>query len=198
MHPNGNIAEFLTSAGLAKVIDVSSPMSVLSQVDLQWHAGILAPLGGLDKLRAAEKAAKDKRIGVWENFGPVKPTNGTANTTTGPPAAPTTKGNTLEATITRIWGSDQLSMVAKGQENERRIQLASVRGPRGNEGKQQYYANEAKEWVLKARIPLMIDFCESVWSARLFMYSLIISNQERETTRRGSVSPSHMVVRTRE
>ena len=35
----------------------------------------------------------------------------------------------------------------KGQENERRVQLASVRGPRGNEGKQQYYANEAKELV---------------------------------------------------
>jgi hypothetical protein len=40
-----------------------------------------------------------------------------------------------------------LSIVPKGQENERRVQLASVRGPRGNEGKQQYYANEAKEWV---------------------------------------------------
>jgi staphylococcal nuclease domain-containing protein 1 len=28
MHPNGNIAEFLTSAGLAKVIDVSSVFPV--------------------------------------------------------------------------------------------------------------------------------------------------------------------------
>jgi len=111
----------------------------------QWHAGILAPLGGLDRLRAAEKTAKDKRIGVWENFGPNKPANGSASTATGPTAPTTTKGNTLEATVTRIWGSDQLSIVPKGQENERRVQLASVRGPRGNEGKQQYWANEAKE-----------------------------------------------------
>ena len=145
IHPNGNIAEFLTSAGLAKVIDVSLLTVWLEQADWQWHAGILAPLGGLEKLRAAEKAAKEKRIGVWENFGPSKSSNGTATTNNGPVAAPTTKGNTLEATVTRIWGSDQLSIVPKGQENERRVQLASVRGPRGNEGKQQYYANEAKE-----------------------------------------------------
>lgn len=106
----------------------------------------MAPLGGLDKLRAAEKLAKDKRIGLWENFGPGKPVNGSAGGATGTAAPPsTTKGNTFEATVTRIWGSDQLSLVAKGQEKERRVQLASVRGPRGTEGKQLYWANEAKE-----------------------------------------------------
>lgn len=111
----------------------------------QWHAGLLAPLGGLDRLRAAEKSAKEKRLGLWENFGPTKPINGT-NGSAGASATPaTTKGNTFEATVTRIWGSDQLSVVAKGEEAERRVQLASVRGPRGADARQMFWANEAKE-----------------------------------------------------
>lgn len=41
MHPAGNIAEHLVNAGLARVVD--------------WHAGMLAQHGGMEKLRAAEK-----------------------------------------------------------------------------------------------------------------------------------------------
>lgn len=40
-HPAGNIAEFLVSAGLGRVID--------------WHAGMLAASGGMERLRAAER-----------------------------------------------------------------------------------------------------------------------------------------------
>lgn len=40
-HPAGNIAEFLVSAGLGRVID--------------WHAGMLAAGGGMERLRAAER-----------------------------------------------------------------------------------------------------------------------------------------------
>lgn len=108
----------------------------------------MAPLGGLDRLRSAEKSAKEKRLGLWENYGPTKSANGgaTGGAASAASAAPsTTKGNTFEATVTRIWGSDQLSVVAKGSETERRVQLASVRGPRGADPKQQYWANEAKE-----------------------------------------------------
>ncbi|RXK36714.1 staphylococcal nuclease domain-containing protein 1 [Tremella mesenterica] len=133
-HPNGNIAEFLCGAGLAKVID--------------WHAGILAPLGGLERLRAAERSAKEKRLCLWEGYGTTaKGTNGVAAHVD----VATTKGSTFEATVVRIWGSDQLSLVAKGDEDgkERRVQLASVRGPRGAGVRETYWANEAKEYLRK-------------------------------------------------
>lgn len=116
-HPKGNFAEFLLAAGLAKVVD--------------WHVGLLAPYGGLDKLRAAEKAAKDKKQGIWENYQPQRAstTNGAASAA--PTAAATTKGTDFEATVIRIWGSDQLSVVEKGEGGkERRVQLSSVRGPK--------------------------------------------------------------------
>ena len=39
LHPAGNIAEHLVGAGLARVVD--------------WHAGMLASTGGMERLRAA-------------------------------------------------------------------------------------------------------------------------------------------------
>lgn len=144
-HPNGNIAEFLCSAGLAKVVDVSLTQTVTCiAADGQWHAGLLAPYGGLDRLRQAEKAAKEKRVGLWEGF--AAPTRaGAASNGAAAGAPPTTKGNSFDATVTRIWGSDQLTLIAKGETKERRVQLASVRGPKGTGAKEAYWANEAKE-----------------------------------------------------
>ncbi|KAK8869858.1 hypothetical protein IAR55_000426 [Kwoniella newhampshirensis] len=135
-HPNGNIAEFLTGAGLAKVID--------------WHAGILAPHGGLDRLRAAERSAKEKRLGLWEGYGVSKIPTSNGNGS----VASTTKGTEFDGTVVRVWGSDQISVVAKGDESgrERRLQFASVRGPRGSDAKQAFWANEAKEFLRKRLI----------------------------------------------
>ncbi|WRT67103.1 uncharacterized protein IL334_004069 [Kwoniella shivajii] len=135
-HPNGNIAEFLCGAGLAKVID--------------WHAGLLGPHGGLDRFRAAEKSAKEKKLALWESYG-ISKTAGTANgsSTSG---APTTKGNEFDATVVRIWGSDQLSVLPKTEGKERRLQLSSVRGPRGTDPKSSYWGNEAKEFLRKRLI----------------------------------------------
>lgn len=112
--------------------------------DIQWHAGILAPYGGLDKLRAAERAAKEKRLGLWEGYGATKAVNGAG---AAPVGTATTKGNSFDATVVRIWSGDQVSVVAKGDESgkERRVQLASVRGPRGSDAKNAYWAAEAKE-----------------------------------------------------
>jgi len=41
LHPAGNVAECLVATGLARVVD--------------WHAGLLASSGGMERLRAAEK-----------------------------------------------------------------------------------------------------------------------------------------------
>lgn len=135
---------------MAKVIDVSQLSVLISCLHEQWHAGILAQQGGLDRLRASEKSAKEKRLGLWEGYGAAKggsvgaATNGHANGT-----AMTSKGSAFDAIVVRVWGSDQLSVVPNNDESgkERRIQFASVRGPRGADGKQAYWANEAKEYV---------------------------------------------------
>ncbi len=97
----------------------------------QWHAGILAPLGGLDRLRAAEKSAKEKKIGLWEGYGTLAGSKGVPSHTSNG-GVPTTKGSSFDAVVVRIWGSDQISVVPKGDESgkERRLQFASVRGPR--------------------------------------------------------------------
>lgn len=69
-------------------------------------------------------------------------------------SAPSTKGSTFDATVVRIWGSDQVSVVARNDESakERRVQLASVRGPRGTDPKSAFYAAEAKEFLRKRLI----------------------------------------------
>jgi staphylococcal nuclease domain-containing protein 1 len=112
----------------------------------QWHAGLLAQYGGLDRLRSAEKSAKDKRIGLWEGYTAPRAAYASGDGTSAGQGGASTKGQSFDAVVTRIWGSDQLSIAPKGQEEqERRVQLASVRGPRGTGGREAYYANEAKE-----------------------------------------------------
>jgi staphylococcal nuclease domain-containing protein 1 len=82
-------------------------------------------------LRAAEKAAKDKKLGLWEGYGANK--SGPTGTTNGAvQSSSTTKGSSFDAVVTRIWGSDQISVIAKSDASgkERRLQFASVRGPK--------------------------------------------------------------------
>lgn len=142
--PQGSIGDFLVQAGLAKVLD--------------WHAGMIASFGGLDKLRAAEKAAKDGRKGIWESF--QQPTRAAPSTNgdaaaqvpaqAGPSAAALLKGKTLQAVVTRVWSGDSVSIVESGDANvlgggERRVQLSSVRAPRATDPKLAFWANEGKE-----------------------------------------------------
>lgn len=121
IHPNGNIAEFLLAQGLAKVID--------------WHAGILSSAGGMDRLRAAERSAKEKKTGLWENYSaPAKggSAQGVAANGSAGPVGPQTKGTSFDATVVRIWNADTISVIEKGDASgkERRMTLASVRAPR--------------------------------------------------------------------
>jgi staphylococcal nuclease domain-containing protein 1 len=51
LHPNGNIAEHLVANGLARVVD--------------WHAGMLSTVGGMERLRSAEAYVYTKSI--WNN-----------------------------------------------------------------------------------------------------------------------------------
>lgn len=87
LHPAGNVAEHLVAAGLARVVD--------------WHAGMLASSGGMEKLRAAEKIAKEKRLSLYANV-PAAAASKSAGT------ASNGQARVFDATVTRVWSGDQV------------------------------------------------------------------------------------------
>ncbi|KAI0081272.1 transcription factor [Panus rudis PR-1116 ss-1] len=140
LHPAGNIAEHLVASGLARIVD--------------WHAGMLANVGGMERLRAAEKAAKEKRVNLYANApAAASKTNG---------AVANGNARTFDAIVTRVWSGDQISVVEKDSGKERRLQLSSTRGPKLSDPKQAYYANEAREFLRKRligkHVKVHIDF----------------------------------------
>ena len=83
---------------------------------------MLASSGSMERLRAAEKTAKEKRACLYANApAPSAKSNGTA-----------VNGNArqFDATVVRIWSGDQISVIDRETGKERRIQLSSTRGPR--------------------------------------------------------------------
>ncbi|KAF9648581.1 transcription factor [Thelephora ganbajun] len=130
IHPVGNIAEHLVAAGLARVVD--------------WHAGMLASSGGMERLRAAEKVAKEKKLNLYANL----PTP-TASKTNGGSAWGSSKN--FDGVVIRVWTGDQLSILGKDGK-ERRVQLSSTRAPKQSDPRQTYYANEAREFLRKKLI----------------------------------------------
>lgn len=117
LHPRGSLAALLVANGLARVVD--------------WHAGFLSAVpadegGGMERLRVAEKEGKTKRLGIWKNVAPAAASNGlAANGKAGAQKA-------YEGVVTRVWAGDSFSIRATlgGKEQEKRLQLSSVRMPR--------------------------------------------------------------------
>ncbi|KIK67322.1 hypothetical protein GYMLUDRAFT_37413 [Collybiopsis luxurians FD-317 M1] len=130
LHPAGNVAEFLVAAGLARVVD--------------WHAGMLAASGGMERLRSAEKNAKEKRLCLYANTAQPTVSKNTS--------APDGPSRSFEATVIRIWSGDQISVVEKGSGKEHRLQFSSTRGPKLSDPKQAFYAQEAREFLRKKLI----------------------------------------------
>ena len=140
LHPAGNVAEHLVAAGLARVVD--------------WHAGMLAQGGGMERLRAAEKVAKEKRACLYANVpAPSAKSNG---------SAANGSSRSFDATVIRVWSGDQISVVEKEGSKERRLQLSSTRGPKLSDPKQAFYAQEAREFLRKRligkHVKVQIDF----------------------------------------
>ncbi|KAG0706093.1 hypothetical protein DFH29DRAFT_903564 [Suillus ampliporus] len=143
LHPAGNVAEHLVATGLARVVD--------------WHAGMLAAGGGMERLRAAEKAAKEKRVSLYANV----PT-ASASTTTQSNGTANGNSRVFDGTVTRVWSGDQISVIDKESGKDRRLQLSSTKGPKLSDPKQAYYAQEAREFLRKRligkHVKVMIDF----------------------------------------
>jgi staphylococcal nuclease domain-containing protein 1 len=107
LHPAGNIAEHLVAMGLARVVD--------------WHAGMLSSGGAMERLRVAEKTAKEKRVCLYANTAiPASKANG---------STPAGSSRNVDATVIRVWSGDQISVIDKDGK-ERRLQLSSTRAPK--------------------------------------------------------------------
>uniref|UniRef100_A0A8C7ZLB9 Staphylococcal nuclease domain-containing protein 1 n=1 Tax=Oryzias sinensis TaxID=183150 RepID=A0A8C7ZLB9_9TELE len=105
LHPNGNITELLLKEGFARCVDWS--MAVYTQ--------------GAEKLRAAERSAKERKIRIWKDY--VAPT-----------ANLDQKDRQFVAKVMQVVNAD--AMVVKLNSGEyKTIHLSSIRPPK-NEGEE--------------------------------------------------------------
>ncbi|KAG8759264.1 hypothetical protein FRC14_006340 [Serendipita sp. 396] len=135
IHPVGNVAEHLVANGLAKIID--------------WHAGMLAAGGFMERLRAAESTAKEKKQFLYaQQEGAAGKARPAATAGSKGPA----ESRTIDGQVIRVWSADTISIAEKDTGKERRVQLSSTRAPKTTDPKQKFYASEAKEFLRKKLI----------------------------------------------
>lgn len=119
-HPaKGNIAPFLLEAGFARCTD--------------HHSTLLG--SEMSALRAAEKRAKDARVGVYK----------------GHVAASKPGQAEQDVVVSRVFNADTLFLRNKAG-TEKRVSLSSVRQPKPSDPKQAPWGAEAKEWLRKRAI----------------------------------------------
>ncbi|EST07919.1 Staphylococcal nuclease (SNase-like), OB-fold [Kalmanozyma brasiliensis GHG001] len=132
IHPVGDIAQFLLSAGLARCVD--------------WHAGMLASYGGMEKYRQSERTAKEKRLNLWRSYS--APASSSTTLASQPVAA-----RTFDGVVSRIISGDTIQVRKVGADGElgpeKRIQFSSLRQPQAKDAKQAGYAAEAREFLRK-------------------------------------------------
>nr|QBI71281.1 ebna2 binding protein P100 [Thermobia domestica] len=100
IHPKGNIAEALLKEGFAKCVD--------------WSMTFVT--GGPEKLRAAEKLAKEKKLRIWKDWAP-----------SGPQVSG--KEKEFQGVVTEVVNADAL-MVKVNDSLVKKVFLASIRPPR--------------------------------------------------------------------
>jgi len=135
---------------------------------------MLSSIGGMERLRAAERSAKDKRLNLFASQSAIV-SNGH-----GGGVASSGQVKVYEATVIRVWSGDQVSVVGKDDANERRLYLSSIRAPKYNfaipcvlaiadhwhdrhsDPRQVVYAQEAREFIRKKvvgkNVKVNIDF----------------------------------------
>jgi staphylococcal nuclease domain-containing protein 1 len=101
LFPEGNIAEALLKRGFAKCVE--------------WSMAFMK--SGADKLHAAEKEAKEKRLRLWENYKPPAQSSFTG------------KEKEIHGTVVEIFNADAINVKsATGQ--SKKIFFSSIRPPR--------------------------------------------------------------------
>ncbi|GFT29562.1 staphylococcal nuclease domain-containing protein 1 [Nephila pilipes] len=100
IHPNGNITELLLSEGLAKCVD--------------WSLQCVT--SGIEKLRAAEKSAKEKRLRIWKDYAPSGPVIDV-------------KEREFQGKVVEVINADAM-VIKLADGSTKKIFLASIRPPR--------------------------------------------------------------------
>uniref|UniRef100_A0A183FE22 Staphylococcal nuclease domain-containing protein 1 n=1 Tax=Heligmosomoides polygyrus TaxID=6339 RepID=A0A183FE22_HELPZ len=106
IHPKGNIAESLLREGYAKCVD--------------WSIGLCT--GGAEKLRTAERQAKDKKLRLWRTYQPSAA------------SALSADKKAFTGKVIEVVMSDAL-VIRKADGSEIKVHLASVRLPRDSDEK---------------------------------------------------------------
>jgi len=143
-HPAGSIAALLLANGLARVVD--------------WHAGFLSSVpeqqgGGMERLRKAEAEGKAAQRGHWKL---VAASTNDPSETNGSTVATAPSKMKFEGIVSRVWTGDTFSIrvssanKSDGQE-DRKVQLSSIRQPRPTDYKFGGLASEARE-LLRRRL----------------------------------------------
>ncbi|XP_035258116.1 staphylococcal nuclease domain-containing protein 1 [Anguilla anguilla] len=145
MHPNGNITELLLKEGFARCVDWS--MAVYTQ--------------GADKLRAAERSAKERKVRIWKDY--VAPT-----------ANLDQKDRQFVAKVMQVVNAD--AIVVKLNSGEcKTIHLSSIRPPRiEGESNQEKNKDKDKRFRPLYDIPYMFE-------AREFMRKKLIGKKVNVT-----------------
>ncbi|XP_053597655.1 staphylococcal nuclease domain-containing protein 1 [Microplitis demolitor] len=136
LHPAGNIAEHLLREGFAKCVD--------------WTMNFTK--SGVDKLYMAEKAAKERKLHLWQNWQPTAPQK------------------EYNAVVVEITSAD--SMIVRTQNGEsKKIFLSSIRPPqREKKAGEDKNAPRSKDFRPLYDIPFMYD-------AREFLRKKLIRKQ---------------------
>ncbi|MBN3282814.1 SND1 protein, partial [Polyodon spathula] len=128
LHPNGNITELLLKEGFARCVDWS--IAVYSQ--------------GADKLRAAERSAKERKVRIWKDY--VAPT-----------ANLDQKDKQFVAKVMQIVNADAIVVKLNSGENKT-IHLSSIRPPRiEGEANQEKNKDKDKRFRPLYDIPYMFE-----------------------------------------
>ncbi|XP_053572302.1 staphylococcal nuclease domain-containing protein 1 [Bombina bombina] len=150
LHPNGNITELLLKEGFARCVD--------------WSIAVYTQ--GSEKLRAAERFAKEHKVRIWKDY--VAPT-----------ANLDQKDKLFVAKVVQVLNAD--AMVVKLNSGEyKTIHLSSIRPPRLEEGAQDKnkklrplydipYMFEAREFLRKKligkRVNVNVDYIRAASTA---------------------------------
>ncbi|XP_042897103.1 staphylococcal nuclease domain-containing protein 1 [Parasteatoda tepidariorum] len=100
LHPKGNITELLLTEGYAKCVD--------------WSLQCVT--SGIEKLRAAEKLAKERRLRIWKEYAPSGPVIDA-------------KEKEFQGKVVEIMNADAMN-VKLADASVKKIFLASIRPPR--------------------------------------------------------------------
>ncbi|GFO47277.1 staphylococcal nuclease domain-containing protein 1-like [Plakobranchus ocellatus] len=139
LHPNGNITEFLLKEGFARCVD--------------WSMGVVTQ--GTEKLRAAQKLAREKKLRIWKDYKPSE--------------SAVIKDKSFSGKVVEIINGD--AMVIKTETSFKKIFLASIRPPRPVESSE----NTEKQASNKRSRPLYdIPY---MFEAREFMRKKLIGKK---------------------